>query len=400
MAQRFTPAEWTKIHNLIDARGESFGLPPRRPGSIVIGSFNIRKLGAVASKSAGAWTTFAKIAERYDLLAIQEVQDDLEGLRHIKAALGDKYGMVVSDITGSYPGQSPPPERLAFLFRWDRIQRTEVASDISYDRASVIDTLFTEREAFWISFRAFAKDLEDWEKKAAERKAAGKKAPAKPVPHLPDFVTFIRQPLCVSFEVPGKAGAKPYQFLAVDAHLLYGKFKDERFKEFLAIVGWLIDRAKHADRMYYPNVVLLGDCNLDFSNPATSRNIIDAFLKTRNETTLKGRHAKLNFPFLSVHPNQADVFRTNARLTETFDQIGLVVHDQRFPTSDQNAEAGKNGPDGYDYGVFNFVELFSQAIHGKAYTSLTKSQAAALIKKFEHDLTDHMPLWMRLPLPS
>jgi hypothetical protein len=224
MAKSFTPAEWSKVLTLARTRGEDFGLPERRADSVVLGSFNVRKLGAVKKKSKGAWQMLSLICARFDLLAIQEVQDDLEGLIHIKQSLGGKYGMVASDITGSYPGQSPPPERLAFLFRWDVVERTEIASDISFDRGEVVKTLYDRRAAFHEAFERQAADLKAWEKEKAKRKLAGKKAPAKPVAHLPAFVTFIRQPSCVTFRIPGDSGAKPYEFLAANAHLLYGRY--------------------------------------------------------------------------------------------------------------------------------------------------------------------------------
>ena len=160
--------------------------------------------------------------------------------------------------------------------------------------------------------------------------------------HLPEFVTFIRQPLCVSFSIPGATGSQPYEIMAVNAHLLYGKYKDERYWEFQALVRWLVDRAARAHRMYAPNVILLGDCNLDFRNPATRRDAIHAYLKSINDSELNGKRAKLNFPFLDKHPTQDDVFRTNARLNQTYDQIGLVVHDKRLPFSHLNKEGREN----------------------------------------------------------
>ena len=53
---------------------------------------------------------------------------------------------------------------------------------------------------------------------------------------------------------------------------------------------------------------------------------------------------------------------------------------------------GKN-PTGPDYGVFNFTELFTKALGVPEY------QREELIKRFKHKVSDHMPLWMRLPLP-
>ncbi len=38
-------------------------------------------------------------------------------------------------------------------------------------------------------------------------------------------------------------------------------------------------------------------------------------------------------------------------------------------------------------------------LHNKDYWSLTKKLRKTLISKFEHDFTDHMPIWVRLPKP-
>jgi len=400
MAKSFTPAEWRKVLSLVRARGEDFGLPERRADSVVLGSFNIRKLGAVKNKSAGTWEMLSLICERFDLLAIQEVQDDLEGLTRIKKSLGGEYGMVASDITGSYPGQSPPPERLAFLFRWDVVARTEIASDISFDRGEVIKTLHGERDAFHEAFESHAAALEAWEKDKAERKLAGKKARAKPVAHLPAFVTFIRQPSCVTFRIASDSGAEPYEFLAVNAHLLFGKHKDERYNEFLALIGWLVARGRQAERLYHKDIILFGDLNLDFDNPETDRDRIDTDLRAINKKQLRGKKSgTLYLPFLDPRPGSDEVLTSNARLNQTYDQIALVARDPRLPTPAVRSTAGQV-PGGFDFNLFNFVQLFAQALHGKPYGELSKAARKTLIGKFEHDLSDHMPIWIRLPKPA
>ena len=56
MAAHFTESEWSKINALLRRKGTGeFGLPTRRNDSLVIGSFNIRKLGARDKKSDGAF---------------------------------------------------------------------------------------------------------------------------------------------------------------------------------------------------------------------------------------------------------------------------------------------------------------------------------------------------------
>ena len=93
--------------------------------------------------------------------------------------------------------------------------------------------------------------------------------------------------------------------------------------------------------------MLMGDLNLDYDNPARDRTRIEQRIKSLNGE-LDG--ANVNFPFSDVHPERQEVFRTNARMSETFDQIGLFNRDLRLPTYMDNATMGAElrGP---DYGV-------------------------------------------------
>lgn len=185
----------------------------------------------------------------------------------------------------------------------------------------------------------------------------------------------------------------------MNAHLLYGAHPEERRLEFYALMSWLVDRARHLRKMYHPNMLLLADCNLDFRNPDRERPVIDGYIKSLNKSKLRARTAaKLNFPFLDIHPDQTEVFRTNARLGETYDQIGLVLTDKRLPDHRQNERAGSER-DGYDYGVFNFTEMFAEALHGVRFRELGKRDQRALVRKYEYDVSDHLPIWLRLTKP-
>ena len=399
MASHFSKRQWQKITTLFNQSAHTFGLPKRNNQSVVIGSFNIRKLGTIKSRTSQSWTFLTDILKQFDLIAIQEVMDDLTGLEHLVDRLGPQYGMVVSDVTGAKPGASGNAERLAFVFRWKRIQRTALASDITFDRSEIASNLYDNRADFDKAWKAYTKSLNDWEQEAALRKAQGKRGPTKPVLALPRFVSFIRQPHCVSFRVVGKKNAKPYEFLAVNAHLLYGTNKQEREWEFFALLEWLTLRAKYIDKLYHPNLLLLGDCNLDFASLNTMRENIDAHIKGLNKQVLKSKKsATANFPMLSPHPKNG-ILRSALRQQETYDQIGLFSHDKRLPTPQNNAEAGKTASD-YDYGVFNIANLIAEALHGTDIHSLSSSERNAIYKKSEFDISDHMPIWMRLKIPG
>ena len=51
MPQHFTPAEWQKINAEFNTSADTYGLPTRRSDSVIIGSFNIRKLGDINKRT-------------------------------------------------------------------------------------------------------------------------------------------------------------------------------------------------------------------------------------------------------------------------------------------------------------------------------------------------------------
>jgi hypothetical protein len=166
------------------------------------------------------------------------------------------------------------------------------------------------------------------------------------------------------------------------------------------LIGWLCVRAKQADKLYHPNLMLLGDCNLDFDEDITvMKDEVDKFLKGLNKKVFTSKKAaKANFPMLTVHPKKG-VLRTALRQKQTYDQIGLFIRDHRLPGPEENGNAGA-GPDAYDYGVFNIADLIAKALHEKHLGQLTKTQVKTIYNKAEFDISDHMPAWIRLPIPS
>ena len=122
MAEQFTPTEWEKVLARMRATDQAqYGLPTRQDGSVLLGSFNIRKLGEASGRSEETWAFLADVCSRFDLLAIQEIMDDLSGLKELKERMGPKFALVVSDQTGVFPGERGLGERLGFIYRWDTV---------------------------------------------------------------------------------------------------------------------------------------------------------------------------------------------------------------------------------------------------------------------------------------
>ncbi|MEL6935752.1 MAG: endonuclease/exonuclease/phosphatase [Cyanobacteria bacterium J06607_17] len=393
MTSQLTAADWTQINRHFQANPTKYGLPQRVYGSAVVGSFNIRKLGQQAKRTPETWEFLAQIGQRFDLLAVQEIMDDLEGFNHLKTLMGDDFQAVVSDRTGVFPGERGLGERLGFLYNTRVVERGDVVSDITFDRSALLKTVIDHYAVLRDELSPYLAYLEA--RQAWEAEPQGD-APKPPKVQIPIFLTFIRQPFCASFRIVGYPGTKPYKFMAINAHLYFGNSLQDRRQEFDALMTWILGRFQE-DNTYYPSFLLLGDLNPDFDNPEADRAQITAHIKAFDSTVQAG--ANVYFPLLDPHPQQSTIFRTNARQKETFDHIGLFNHDPRLPQAQHHRQMGSQ-PQGPDYGCFNFVQLFNDALNDKPLDQLTAAEKKAFYGKFEHEVSDHLPIWLRLPLPT
>ncbi len=422
-AKEFTPREWTKIRRTLNKDPIGFGLPEYVYGSLVVASFNIRKFGAVRNaanrdkgRDGNTMRFLADVCKHFDLIAVQEVMDDMTGIRKLREMLGDEYGLIVSDIVGTFPGESGNEERLAYLYNRRVVHRGELVAEVSTSRTKVLKTLAEHHKEIFdnMAKEPTAKRWRAFSKEVASAIAEGKRPPRRQPAFRPEvdrFLQFIRSPFAASFEVRAQPGAERYTFLAVNAHLHYGR-KIDRQLEAAALVEWILGKVRSGDA---DNVLLLGDLNFDFDRPKRDlARIRKRYEELGGLETAAGRQVYVSFPFIVGHPRPKqnhppnELFRTNIRLNQTFDQIGVFSRDARLrkyvETTPDAAhspnEAWGMQPTGPDYGVFNFTELFCQALHNKSYAELTKTQRAALVKRYEHNVSDHMPIWYRAPLPK
>lgn len=389
MAKQYSDDEWGMINSLLERNPALFGVPERRDKSIVMASWNIRKFGKEDGHSEHARKLYARFAQNCDFIAIQEIMTDMFSMRDLCRRMNElvpdaDYKVLASDVTGKAPGKRGNAERLGFIYDRNKIEHTEFASDISFDRSEVIknvnksiavlrDKVIEETSGDSVMARAksvFGKLLDFTGFEAAKMK---------------DFVDFIRSPHFATFKVLGDEAS--YELSIVNAHILYGNSK-AREKEFLAMLEWVfLVAGRDADI-----AMMMGDFNLDFGKDNLfRRNAIKAFLKEVNET--RAQQIQTNFPFMDAHP-QFGEFKTNSREKETFDHIAFIHQDPRLPFEKHNQFAGEMGSDNFDYGMFNFVKLIRQA-------GLIPQDADGKedFTKFEHDVSDHMPIWVRMSVP-
>ena len=61
------------------------------------------------------------------------------------------------------------------------------------------------------------------------------------------------------------------------------------------------------------------------------------------------------------------------------------------------ADNRTGGISGYAYGVFSFTDLFAVALYGVRYDEPSSGRKREIIAACEHDLSDHMPVCVRIP---
>ncbi|MDH3580005.1 MAG: hypothetical protein OEM91_05185 [Hyphomicrobiales bacterium] len=445
---KITQPQWRNIHRLLDQDPIKFGLPEPRDDTVILGSFNIIKLGSLRNsrnelkRSADAWRLIKSFCARCDLLAIQEVQTSLEELQKLMSLLGAEFDYTVCDTAGKLKAPRAlkdellqpwheadeevaegarrkqikgMSERLAFVWRKGKVARTNLAGEISVEADGITHFLEAQeplRTEINKAFEAFSKgdrslaeslarSLPDMIQRLLDLEETG-----LPSRMLPDFFQFERSPMLTSFAVSGRTGTdQPYHFIAINAHLLWGGSDGEkrRWQEFIALLNWLVASAQQYKTLYAPNLVLMGDLNLDFEKAQSDELGVVALLKSLNKKVLSGgQKAKANFPFLDRHPDHQNLpgtdsdgfFKTNARRTETYDHIAFFASDKRLPDPAANGEAGSQSALNYDYGVFDFTKLLSEAV-----PELTGGDGKIKYDMFKNELSDHLPIWIRLPIP-
>ena len=396
---RLSHGEWTKILKELDKDPARYGMPEGgREKSLILASLNSRKLGGLRNRTAEL-DFLARFCACCDLIAIQEIQDNLDGLQYLKerteahVAGEGEYALAFSDVTGSVPGAVGISERLAFLYRHRRVRHLGMASDLTYDRTTILNRVFENETVILQEFHRYKQEMSRYLKGELER---------MPTHRTPAFVTFVRTPYVAAFEAYAANDQPPLRFTAVNAHLVFGTMR-ERAQEYQALLDWIILQLKVQKRSVGPNIILLGDLNLNFDNPEKEQPVIENHIRQINEQAFGDRNERrVYFPFIDPHPSTGKHHRSNARINVTFDQIAFfkAKDELRIPNDTWREMIRPQEADGFDYGVFNFVELFAQSLKGKSYDDLTSAQRNDLAKKYEHSVSDHLPLWVRLPRPG
>ncbi|PZA10980.1 endonuclease [Rhodopseudomonas palustris] len=117
------------ITALIALRAGLRKLPPKQPGNFLLSTWNIREFGGskYGGRTLDALYCIAECINRFDLVAVQEVRQDLVALKQVVRILGRDWDYVYTDVTFGSRGNG---ERLAFLFNRSRVSFTGLAGEL------------------------------------------------------------------------------------------------------------------------------------------------------------------------------------------------------------------------------------------------------------------------------
>ena len=94
----------------------------------------------------------------------------MDGIHRLVEELDGAFCLIISDKTGTYPGDRGLGERLAFLYRTSSVELWEVVSDITYDRTKVTQIIFENLEAINKIKKEYDDDMRDYQNKRRKTK--------------------------------------------------------------------------------------------------------------------------------------------------------------------------------------------------------------------------------------
>ncbi|MFD0990401.1 endonuclease/exonuclease/phosphatase family protein [Mariniflexile jejuense] len=112
----------TEIQNLKTHKSKRH-IPEKTNDKLLIATWNIANLG-LQKRWNEHYKLIAEIISWFDVIAIQEANDNLEGLNNIELELPNHYDLIFSDAGGNN-------ERSAFIFDNQKIDRLQLVAEIS-----------------------------------------------------------------------------------------------------------------------------------------------------------------------------------------------------------------------------------------------------------------------------
>ncbi len=328
---------------LLRLRGQLAEIPERTlADTLLLATWNIREFDsrAYGERLDEAFYYIAEIISRFDIVAIQEVREDLAALDKLKGILGRWWGYLVTDVTEGKPGNR---ERLVFLFDKRKVRFSGVAGEVAIPPVKL-----------------------------------GKKR-YQPARQL------ARSPYIAGFQ------AGWFKFMLCTVHILYGEGvagDPNREEEIRQIAKFLAKRAKE-ERAWSSNLILLGDFNIFKRSDETYRAITDAGFTIPEAL----QHVPVtNIGKKKRYFDQIAFMLDNERLLDHRQAGVLDFYDSVFTENDLEEYRDEMG---------EALIWTSKERKKKDKTKRVKRDPAKQKSYFRtywrtHQMSDHLPLWVEL----
>ena len=341
-ADRRTAENLLKIRESIARNSDgTINVPERTTNeTLLLCTWNIREFdsGKYGQRSNESIYYIAEIISHFDLVAIQEVNRDLEGLKRLMRVLGSWWDYIVTDTTAGSGGNN---ERGAFVFDTRKVRFGGLSGEIVLP-----------------------------EKRSANKKVV----PARQL---------ARTPFICGFQVGW------LKFMLCTVHIYYGKsVKDDprRVQEIKMLSKFLANRVK--DKYAWgENLALLGDFNIFDPEDITFTAITGAGFHIPDQFQTKATNVRQDKHFDQIavisraFETKTVMKHMNAARAGVYNFFNHVytLEDEKTYVSEMN-EQGK----------------YERNSKGK---KRTEKQKTTYYKGWRtHQMSDHYPMWIEIPV--
>jgi len=320
------------------------GVPPRSMNTLLLGTWNIREFDSDnwGTRLPESYAYMAEIIDRFDLVAVQEVREDLQALERLMHRLGKHWAYLVSDVADK-ARTAGNGERLAYLYDTRKVRFLGQTGEL------VLPPL----------------------------KVKTKDASGKTVTQIVPAEQAARTPLMAAFQVGWT------KFVLTTVHIVWGSDQanpPNRVEEIRAIANFLKERSDTPTEPIH-NFVVLGDFNIFAGGDATL-----AALESGGFT-------------IPDAIKQAD--GSNIKRNRKYDQIAFRHRPERF---EHTGRAGVfdyyphvfTGDDRPAYRPYIDRYIAERRAHNKKTPKEPKDDKAAATQYGAwrtHQMSDHLPLW-------
>jgi len=326
------------------------GVPKRNVDTtLLLGSFNIRDFDSNKFKHGlrlkESFYYLAEMISAFDIVALQEVNENLNGLKKLMKLLGGNWDYIATDTSGN-------KERMVFVFDRNKVWFRNIAGEI----------VLPHKKLNRKEFKEFAYSVEGLDDAAFKKLAAERDA-------LNPNRQFDRTPFLVAFQ------SGWFKFKICTVHMYYGSgsgIKLERRKREIREVAKFLE--KRADKDKEDHYILLGDFNIVSPEHGTMKALTDNGFTVPKE-----------------------LYKTNVKDDKYYDQIAFKLKDdQLIPKSANVFNFFKSVYRDRDFDIYKpYIKKSSSKAKGLSNSELKKYYQNEW-RTFQ--ISDHKLLWVELQI--